>query len=303
MSSWRNSTCKQYSSYLNRWESYAFQRNINTWNPNISDVLEFFTFLLDQGCGYSAINTARSALSSVIYVNNLPVGKHSLVKRFLRGVFNIKPSLPRYTETWDVNLVLNFLKSMDSYDVISLKHLTYKLVTLIALCTGQRCQTLSSLELSNMTVVNGSVYFNIRNLLKQSRPGFHIKPVELKSYIHDEDLCVVRSLEVYIHRTAHLRGDTDNLFLTLTKPYHKASTDSIARWIKSVLSLSGIDISKFTAHSTRSASTSAAFELGMPLQDILNTAGWSCESTFAKFYNKTKQPMHNVGEVLLSANN
>jgi hypothetical protein len=55
-------------------------------------------------------------------------------------------SLPRYTATWDVNLVLN------SYEIFSLKYLTYKLVTLLALCTGQRCQTLSVLELNNTEI-------------------------------------------------------------------------------------------------------------------------------------------------------
>ena len=50
-----------------------------------------------QGCGYSVINTARSALSTIINVDNLSIGKHSLVKKFVRGVYNIKPSLPRYT--------------------------------------------------------------------------------------------------------------------------------------------------------------------------------------------------------------
>lgn len=79
---------------------------------------------MDQGCSYSVINTARSALSTIINVDNLPIGKHSLVKRFVRGVYNIKPSLLRYTATWVVNLVLNYLKSMDSNEIISLKYLT-----------------------------------------------------------------------------------------------------------------------------------------------------------------------------------
>ena len=73
-------------------------------------VLDFLAHLLESGCGFSAINTARSALSSIILVNSVPVGQHSLVKRFMRGVFNIKPSLPRYVHTWDVNVVLTYLK-------------------------------------------------------------------------------------------------------------------------------------------------------------------------------------------------
>ena len=70
MNSWRCSTSKSYTSYLRRWEEFALEKNIDTWNQHISHVLEFLTLLLDQGCGYSVINTARSALSSIITVNN-----------------------------------------------------------------------------------------------------------------------------------------------------------------------------------------------------------------------------------------
>jgi hypothetical protein len=89
MKSWRDATSKQYSTYLCKWEIFALQNNVNVWNPDISHILEFVVTLLNQGCGYSVINTARSALSTIIFINNMPLAKHSLVKRFLRGVFNI----------------------------------------------------------------------------------------------------------------------------------------------------------------------------------------------------------------------
>ena len=53
-----------------------------------------------------------------------------------------------------------------------------------------------------------------------------------------------------------------------------------------VLIDSGIDSSRFKPHSTRAASSSAASNASVSLEDILHTAGWSSESTFAKFYNK-----------------
>ena len=42
----------------------------------------------------------------------------------------------------------------------------------------------------------------------------------------------------------------------------------------------------YKAHSTRAAATSFAYEKGVPLKDIIKTAGWSNEKTFAKYYNK-----------------
>ena len=49
---------------------------------------------------------------------------------------------------------------------------------------------------------------------------------------------------------------------------------------------SGIDTLRFKPHSTRAASTSAASNASVSLDDILHTAEWSSESTFAKFHNK-----------------
>ena len=48
----------------------------------------------------------------------------------------------------------------------------------------------------------------------------------------------------------------------------------------------GLDIKKFTPHSIRAASTSAAMRNGIPIDSILATAGWTKESTFRKYYNK-----------------
>ena len=66
--------------------------------------------------GYSVEATARSALSSFITVNGIKVGEHPLVSRFMSGLFNKKPALPRYTETCDPLIELNYLKTFPAVD-------------------------------------------------------------------------------------------------------------------------------------------------------------------------------------------
>ena len=79
----------------------------------MNDLLKFLLELFEQGLGYSALNTAKSAVSSVVHVlNNVQLGEHVLIRRFIKGVFQIKPSLPRYNCTWEVDIVLNYLKNM-----------------------------------------------------------------------------------------------------------------------------------------------------------------------------------------------
>ena len=49
------------------------------------------------------------------------MGDHNLVVRFLKGVYIEKPLQPRYDFTWDVSLVTNYLKDLNSCESLSLK--------------------------------------------------------------------------------------------------------------------------------------------------------------------------------------
>ena len=44
----------------------------------------------------------------------------------------------------------------------------------------------------------------------------------------------------------------------------------------------GINTSVFKPHSTGGAATSAAKDANVPIREIMNTAGWRSDSTFAK---------------------
>ena len=69
-------------------------------------------------------------------------------------------------------------------------------------------------------------------------------------------------------------------FITYGKPHHPASKDSLARWVKELMGNSGIDTEIFKLNSTRVASNSAAYKLGLPLQEVLKRGQWSNAGTF-----------------------
>ena len=132
MASWRDGTKKQYSTYITKWQKFCNQRQISHIQPSVVSVLDFLTLLYQQGLTYSAINTARSALSSYITLENgTCVGQHPLVSRLMKGIFQEKPPRPKYTEIWDVSIVLSHLRSLSPVDKLSLKELTLKLIVLI----------------------------------------------------------------------------------------------------------------------------------------------------------------------------
>ena len=92
------------------------------------------------------------------------------------------------------------------------------------------------------------------------------------------------------------------LLLSFNKPHKPVYKETVVRWIKTVLKEAGIDLEKFTAHSTWAASTSAAGKGGIPINVIMESAGWSNCQTFAKFYQKPIDTSCNFGVALLDSN-
>ena len=88
------------------------------------------------------------------------------IARFMKGIFNLRPPVPRYQFTWDVKQVLSYLSSHFPLRSLNLKMLTQKLVTLLALCTAQRAQTLVSLKIDEMIIQGDHVSFSISSIQK-----------------------------------------------------------------------------------------------------------------------------------------
>ena len=276
---------------------------MDTISPPLNIAINFLAELFNTGISYSALCVARSALSCYITTGtNITFGNLPEVKRLMKGAFETRPVFPHKSKiiTWDPHQVLSFLETLSPNKLITLKELSMKLVMLIALCTGQRCQTLHKLNLKDMYLQKSMCTFTITSALKHTRKGHHLKPIQLKSFPHKEDICVINVLHEYIDRTKSLRAKhSDQLFISYQKPYKPVSKDTIARWLKNILDLSGIDTSLYSAHTTRAASCSAVQKIGLPINSILEVAGWSRENTFSKYYKK--QTLDNFGQSLMTS--
>ena len=162
---------------------------------------------------------------------------------------------------------------------LSLKDLSLKLVMLLALTSGQLCQTLACLDLQNMKKTENYYVVYLTAHLKQNWPGNTHSTFYVRKY-QQPDLCVYRSLAVYLDRTLALRnGVFTKLLFSYAKPHGPVGTNTISRWIKQVLTLIGVDTTVFTAHSTRPANVSKAKTL-VPVDTILKHVGWSSDSVF-----------------------
>ncbi|GFN74311.1 tyrosine recombinase [Plakobranchus ocellatus] len=254
-------------------------KRIDPFRISDNSVVGFLANMFEEGYGYSSINTARAAISSLNDLGSCP-----LVCRFMRGVFNLRPSRPRYTFIWDVSIVLNYLRTLSPAAKLNLPMLSAKLVTLCALVTGHRCQSLHVLDITNMHISSSKAVFYIQTLLKTNSPKNPASVITLAAYREDRRICVFICLKQYLKRARLLRT-SNQLFISSQSPHNGVTKDTLARWIKLTLKKSGIDTSIFKAHSTRAAAASAAARTS-DVSLVLRSAGWTKETTFAKFYNK-----------------
>jgi site-specific recombinase XerD len=97
MALWRKGTKVQYQTYLTKWIKWCTDKGCNPLTASISAAIDFLANLYDLGYSYSSINTARSALSSLLQ------------------------SLPRYSDIWDINPVFNFIRKKPDLDNMTLK--------------------------------------------------------------------------------------------------------------------------------------------------------------------------------------
>ena len=212
LAAWKPGTHKQYNNYIQKWYKFCTKRKIDRLQPNVHEVLDFLTDLYDSGLSYSAINTARSALSQIIFYNKgaCTIGAHPFVIKFMKGVFNLRPPVPRYTVMWDVGKLLKKIRKLSPLSSLSLKELTLKTVTLVAVVLAVRAQTIVALNVKNMAVKADKFCFVLDTSLKQSRPGYKAPLIEVESY-SDKRLCVYQTMTEYLERTNSLRGSDGQL--------------------------------------------------------------------------------------------
>lgn len=216
----------------------------------VTPIVEFISQKFLEGKQYSTLNSLRSALSVTIP----PIeGQPVLVCRALQGSFNQRPPMPRYSSTWDVNTVIQYMKEkMGNNLELNLKELTLKLTVLLALSNATRASYLVALDVRFMQSTAVGITFRIPKLTKTRRSGAP-KSIPV-AWFEDLKLCPVHTINCYICQTKDLKRPgsegSNPLLISFRKPHNPVSTTTVARWMKEVLSLAGIDTETFSAHSS-----------------------------------------------------
>lgn len=303
LASLAESTYKQYDSCIRSWIEFCNKNKCDYFNSSVATIIDFLTMIFDRGAKYGTINSYKSALALILG----SIVSDPQIQRFMKGVYRLRPTAPKYSLTWNPNTVLTYLANKWPNESLDLVNITRKTVTLLALVTAHRVQTLSLINLNNIHIYdNDEIIIKIPDLIKSSKVNSLQPVLKLPFFNERPEICPARALMCYIEKTKCLRQANQNfLFISCKHPFSKISSQRLSHWVKETLQSSGIDTSVFTAHSARHAATSSAKKLGLNIETIKKTAGWSqASSVFARFYNKEiVDDPNQFARIILSCSN
>ena len=101
-------------------------------------------------------------------------------------------------------MILHYLTDIDTFPNNSnllLKDVTKKLCALFCLLSGQRCQTIASLNLNFSYHSNGKFTFALRKVMETTKPITHRQLIEYCSFQENKKLIVKEFLREYTRRT------------------------------------------------------------------------------------------------------
>ena len=262
-------------------------------------MLDFLTLYYEKGHAYKTIVGYVTMVKKYAVFNSK---EQAILKRFMRGVYNLRPPKPKYVATWDVGILLRHLQKMPLNTPINISQ---KVASLLMILAGTRVNTLFHLKITNMFLTDDECTFIFDEVLKHSRPNFDASPIIFRAFPQEPDSCPVIAIMIFLNYRLEISSAL-GLFIRTTHPFGSAAPATIARWIKDCLGDAGIDTGRFTAHSCRSASTSAAEFSGIGIDTIRKAAGWATAGTFYRHYRReieavSSKETENFGFQLLSS--
>lgn len=133
----------------------------------------------------------------------------------LDGMFNERPPQRTLVPTWELDVVLNYLKGppFEPLRTATLKHLTLKTAFLVTLASGRRCSEVHALSagMTRTSAAGVSLFYRPGFLAKNESANFqhshiYLPKMSMSSSIHEDRLwCPVRAVTCYIDRTASIR--------------------------------------------------------------------------------------------------
>jgi site-specific recombinase XerD len=253
----------------------------------VVDVLSFIQEFVDKK---RAKSTIRGVFAALLHFFTLFQKEHiikaPIIALHVLGAQRLAPVNDRVPFVWDPEIPLKFISGRPYPHLF--RPAGKEALLLLLLSTGIRVS--DAHRLSKKMVKTGEVWAIPYLEARKTGPS----PPQLVRAYADARLCPVRALQRYLAIANPIRKPNQP-FMFISSRGFRADVDTLRHWVFELLEASGITAS---AGSCRSASTSAAVERKMDIDNVLKSAGWAKEGTFRRFYQRAVHPRLN-GESLL----
>ena len=140
--------------------------------------MEYLTFLFNEGLQWRTIGFHHSTLSGTFpLIDGFNIGEHPLVSCLLKGIFNARPPKKNLFPSWEVDVVLQHLKSWEHPSTLNLRDLAKKTVFLLALVSAKRVASLANLSIDPgfMESMSNSIRFTPVAMDKHNRLSYLLR--------------------------------------------------------------------------------------------------------------------------------
>ena len=306
------STQSRYKSHWDLFVGWCVDQKLDPFNAGLPLLTNFLTFLFkERGI---QVRTIMNYRSSIAHYWRSEIGyeipeEDKILKDLFKSFKRERPIPHKHVVTWDLGLVLNYLRSgkFKHWDTLSDKDLTLKTVFLFALATGKRRSEIHAVTRSKVRWIQGKN----REVELHPSPDFVSKtqlatdigilqPFTIKSLdefagpeeSEERRLCPVRSLRYYLTRSDTYRSsEQKRLFISHVRGMSKdVTTATISSYIKETIlmayaaSANDSAPSQIKAHSVRHVATSLRALKAVSMSDILRAGAWSTPNVFISFY-------------------
>ncbi|KAG6937283.1 hypothetical protein G0U57_010273 [Chelydra serpentina] len=319
------STRLTYEAKWKRFSLWCAQQHISPHLASVPSILDYVLHLKDNHLALGSLKVHLAAISAFHPGSEgHSIFAHPVVRRFLKGLEKVHPSIKPPVPAWDLNLVLSRLTGppFEPLASCSLLYLSWKVAFLVAITSARRVSELKALLCDPPYTIFHKDKVQLRphpSFLPKVVSPFHMsqdiflpvffpKPHANSKEQRLHSLDVRRALAFYIERTRPFRK-TSQLFVAIAERSKGApvSSQRISSWITACIracyDLARAPMPAVTAHSTRAQASSAAFLANVPLQEICRAATWASVHTFTTHYAINRHSRNDAafGRAILQA--
>lgn len=319
----RKSTVSLYDRNFTRFAEWFNEKDLGQSDFNFDTIIEYLSHLFKEGKQFSTINNYRYAIHPVLF---LATGESLIegyaIKRIMNGFRKHRPKRSVSAPKWDLDLVLQFLKSskFEPLEDKSLMIVFEKLCFLLIFASGRRPSDMAGLGYSDNLVVwncdkeQVTLYPHPMFIAKNRSMSFNPEPItiptlgpQLRQGDDNSLNCPVRSLKIFLHKTQNKR-DSGISYLLCKPPSCKEGVTPgyVSKTIKHTICRAyaatnsrSLPITSPMAKDTRKMANSLIIQRGASLEEVMRAAGWKSSATFMAHY-LIKKPLTNRLPVVAS---